>query len=141
MRFCYFKPKYSKTCLKWPFKMKTKNLFQDRLSLHEGRRYCRMLHGSILQYFGSSLLQNAPSAILSIFIKLPFVIKIFVLSIFEWPFKTGFTASKSVLGSFDAFLSSADFFSEIKQFQKILWEYHQSVKQFGSRSGSTFCWA
>ena len=25
------------------------------------------------------------------FIKLPFVIKIFVLSIFEWPFHTGFT--------------------------------------------------
>ena len=31
------------------------------------------------------------SAIVSIFIKLPFVIKIFVLSIFEWPLKTGFT--------------------------------------------------
>ena len=25
-------------------------------------------------------------------LKLPFVIKIFVLSIFEWPLKTGFTA-------------------------------------------------
>ena len=31
------------------------------------------------------------SAILSTFIKLPFVIKIFVLSSFEWPLKTGFT--------------------------------------------------
>ena len=31
------------------------------------------------------------SAILSTFINLPFVIKIFVLSIFEWPFYTGFT--------------------------------------------------
>ena len=31
------------------------------------------------------------SAILSTFIKLPFVIKIYVLSIFEWPFYTGFT--------------------------------------------------
>ena len=31
------------------------------------------------------------SAILSTFIKLPFVFKIFVLSIFEWPFYTGFT--------------------------------------------------
>ena len=31
------------------------------------------------------------SATLSTFIKLPFVIKIFVLSIFEWPFYTGFT--------------------------------------------------
>ena len=33
------------------------------------------------------------SAILLIFIKLPFVIKVFVLSIFEWPLKTGFTVS------------------------------------------------
>ena len=31
------------------------------------------------------------SALLLTFIKLPFVIKIFVLSIFEWPFYTGFT--------------------------------------------------
>ena len=31
------------------------------------------------------------SAILPTFIKLPFVIKAFVLSIFEWPFKTGLT--------------------------------------------------
>ena len=31
------------------------------------------------------------SAILSTFIKLPFAIKTFVLSIFEWPFKTWFT--------------------------------------------------
>ena len=31
------------------------------------------------------------SAVLSTFIKPPFVIKISVLSIFEWPFYTGFT--------------------------------------------------
>ena len=31
------------------------------------------------------------SAILLTFIKLPFVIKIFALTIFEWPFYTGFT--------------------------------------------------
>ena len=31
------------------------------------------------------------SAVLSTFIKLLFVIKIFVLSTFEWPFYTGFT--------------------------------------------------
>ena len=31
------------------------------------------------------------SAILSTFINLPIVIKIFVLSIFEWPFYIGFT--------------------------------------------------
>ena len=37
------------------------------------------------------MLQGEHSAILLTFIKLPFVIKIFVLSIFEWPLKTGFT--------------------------------------------------
>ena len=37
------------------------------------------------------MLQGEHSAILSTFIKLPFVIKIFVLSIFEWPLYTGFT--------------------------------------------------
>ena len=37
------------------------------------------------------MLQWEHSAILSTFIKLPFVIKICVLSIFEWPLKTGFT--------------------------------------------------
>ena len=37
------------------------------------------------------MLQVEHSAILLTFIKLPFVIKIFVLSIFEWPFYTGFT--------------------------------------------------
>ena len=39
-------------------------------------------------------MQNAPrehSAILSTFIGLPIVLKTFVLSIFEWQFKTGFT--------------------------------------------------
>ena len=40
-----------------------------------------------------SVLLGEHFAILSTFIKLPFVIKIFVLSIFEWPLlnKTGFT--------------------------------------------------
>ena len=37
------------------------------------------------------MLQGEHFAILSTFIKLPFVIKIFFLSIFEWPFYTGFT--------------------------------------------------
>ena len=37
------------------------------------------------------MLQGEHSAIFSTFIKLPFVIKIFVLSIFEWPFYTDFT--------------------------------------------------
>ena len=52
--------------------------FQDQSSLNAGQKYCRMLQGE-------------HSAILSTFIKLPLVIKLFVLSIFEWPFKTGFT--------------------------------------------------
>ena len=37
------------------------------------------------------MLQGEHSAILSTFIKIPFVIKFFVLSIFEWLFYTGFT--------------------------------------------------
>ena len=41
------------------------------------------------------MLQEEHSAILSTFIKLPFVIKSFVLSIFEWPFYTGFTVFSS----------------------------------------------
>ena len=49
----------------------------NQLSLNLGQKYCR-------------LLQREHSAILSTFIKLPFVIKLFVLSIFEWPFYTGF---------------------------------------------------
>ena len=68
---------YSKICFKRPLKKKAKIGFQDRLSLNAGQKYCRMLQGE-------------HSAILSPFIKLPFVIKICVLSTFEWPLKTGF---------------------------------------------------
>ena len=39
------------------------------------------------------MLQWEHSAILSTFIKLPFSIKTFVLSIFKWSLKTGFTVS------------------------------------------------
>ena len=59
---------YSKTCLEQPLKKKTKIVFQDRLLLNAGQKYCRMLQGE-------------HSAILLTFIKLPFVINIFVLSI------------------------------------------------------------
>ena len=69
---------YSKTCVKRPRSKRPKIGFQDQLSLNAGQKYCRMLQGE-------------HSAILSTFIKLPFVIKVFVLSIFEWPFYTGFT--------------------------------------------------
>ena len=62
--------------------MTTKLVFQDQRSLDAGLKYCRMLQGE-------------HSAILSTFIKLPFVIKIFVLSFFEWPFYTGVTVCHS----------------------------------------------
>ena len=71
-----------------PMKMATlKNLtkrqkivFQDQISLNAGQKYCRMLQGE-------------HSAKLLTAIKLLCVIKIFVLSIFEWPFYKGFTVS------------------------------------------------
>ena len=82
LKVCYFRISdtlyTAKTFLKPPLKKKTKIGFQDRLSLNAGQKYCRMLQGE-------------HSAILSTCIKLPFVINIFVLSIFEWPLKTGFT--------------------------------------------------
>ena len=56
--------------------------FQDQFLLNAGQKYCRMLQGE-------------HSALLMTFIKLPFVIKIFVLSIFEWPFDTGLTVLPS----------------------------------------------
>ena len=68
----------SKACVKQPISKRQKIGFQDRLSLNAGEKYCRMLQGE-------------HSAILSTFIKLPFVTMIFVLSIFEWLFYTGFT--------------------------------------------------
>ena len=52
--------------------------FQDQLSINAGHKYCRILQESILQYFLT-------------FIKLPFVFKTFVLSIFEWTLRKGFT--------------------------------------------------
>ena len=65
---------YSKTCHKRPLKKKTENWFSRPIITK-----CR-----------SKVLQNAPRehyAILSTFIKLPFVFKSFLLSIFEWPIK------------------------------------------------------
>ena len=64
--------------LKRPISKRPKIGFQDQLSCYAGQKYCRMLQGE-------------HSTILLTFIKLPFVIKIFILSIFEWPFYTGFT--------------------------------------------------
>ena len=69
-------PNYSKTCVKRLLSKRPKIGFQDQLSLNAGQKYCRMLQGK-------------HSAILSTFIKLPFVIKIFVFSIFEGRIYTG----------------------------------------------------
>ena len=63
----------SKTCVKQPLSKRQKIDFQDQLSLNAGQKYFRMLQGE-------------RSAILSTFIKLPFVIKIFVFTFFEWMF-------------------------------------------------------
>ena len=64
---------YSKTCLKLPISKRPQIGFQDQLSLNAGQTYCRML-------------QREHSAILSTFIKLPFVIKIFIFSILSGRF-------------------------------------------------------
>ena len=58
------------TCVKWPLSKRLKIGFRDQLLLYAGQKYCRKLQGE-------------HSAILSTFIKLPFVTKIFVLSVFE----------------------------------------------------------
>ena len=71
---------YSKTCLKRTLKKEDQNGFQDRLSINASQKYCRMPHG-----------EHSAIRVLSTFIKRPFVIKIFVLSIFEWPLKICFT--------------------------------------------------
>ena len=56
----------------------TKIGFHDRVSLNACQKYCRILEGE-------------HSAVLSSFIKQPFAIRTFVLTIFEWPLKTRFT--------------------------------------------------
>ena len=59
-----------KTLIKRLLSKRPKIGFTRQLSLNAGQKYCKLLRGE-------------HSAILSTFIKLPFVIKIFVLSFFE----------------------------------------------------------
>ena len=68
--------------------------FQDYLSLNAGQKYCWMLQGE-------------HSAILAVFIKLPFVINIFFLSFFEWLLKTGFTIWTCPYGPFQVYNTSS----------------------------------
>ena len=52
---------------------------------------------------------NAPrehSAILSTFIQIPFVFETIVLSVFEWPLKTGFTVEANSVDPEQAYRSS-----------------------------------
>ena len=60
---------FSKSYVKRPFSKRPKIGFQYQLALNAGQKYCRMFH---LEH----------SAILSTFIKVPFVIKIFILAFF-----------------------------------------------------------
>ena len=75
---------YSRICVKWQISKRLIIGFQDQLLLNAGQKYCRML-------------QVEHSAILLTFVELPFVIKIFVLCIFECPFYTGFTVPQSLI--------------------------------------------
>ena len=68
----------SKTCVKRPLSKRPKMVFQTNYPLMQVKSIAECS-------------KRKHSAILSTFIKQPVVIKIFVLSIFEWPFYTGFT--------------------------------------------------
>ena len=75
--------------------MKTKIGSQDKLSLIAFQKYCRVLpleHSDACQKY-CRMLPLEHSAIFLTCIKLPFVIKIFVFSIFERPLNTGFTVN------------------------------------------------
>ena len=67
------------------------------------------------------MLQGEHSAILLTFIKLPFVIKIFVLSIFKLPFYTGFTVllfagPRSAVGNVSGYRCLSDCRSRGREF-------------------------
>ena len=69
---------YRKTCVKRPLLNRPKMVFNTVYRLMQVKNIAECSKGK-------------HSAILSSFIKLPVVIKIFVLSFFEWPFYTGFS--------------------------------------------------
>ena len=75
---------YSKTCVKWLLSKDQKMVFKIDYRLMQVKSIAEC---SPLEH----------SAILSTFIKLPVVIKTFVLSIFEWWFYTGLTVYKILI--------------------------------------------
>ena len=95
---------YRKMTIKWSFVKIRKIGFQDQLSLNAGQKNCRML-------------QRENSAILSTFIKLPFVIKIFILSIFEWLFYTGFTVRPNPCYNEMGYIETAPYWENITIFE------------------------
>ena len=125
------------------------------LSGHSKRRP-KWFSRPIIAYCRSKVLQNAPrgvSAILLTFIKLPFNIKTFVLSCFGWPLKTGFTVLCNIAFPLAKYLCnhsecemltismlgncSCSVCLQNHIFEIFFQEHYQSVKQFGSRSGTT----
>ena len=75
---------YSKTCLKRSLKMKTYSKPCLKRPLFKDQKLVFKTNDRLMQV-------KSASAILSTFITLLFVIRIFALSVFEWPLKTGFT--------------------------------------------------
>ena len=57
-------------------------------------------------------MQGEQSAILSTFIKLPFVTEIFVLSIFKWSLKTGFTVLYAIVAQWTRTATEKCFFRD-----------------------------
>ena len=68
------------------------------------------------------MLQGEHSAIFSTFIKLPFVIKIFVLFIFEWQFYTGFTVLKRLANASSHFLPIYGLKGALTRYGKVTWK-------------------
>ena len=62
--------------------------------------------------------QGEHSAILSTLIKFPFVIKIFVLSTFEWPFDTSFSVHNGVKIALFFLAYSAKLYMAVKGLKK-----------------------
>ena len=72
------------------------------------------------------MLQGEHSAILSTFIKLPFVIRTFVLSIFEWPFYTGFIVQWNLACLIS---DNSKFLVKLKS----IWDTHESHQRVVSK--------
>ena len=92
-----FLPKLFFEKKKCKFKSGGVNTVKPVLSGHSKRRPNIGFQTQLWLNAGQKVLQNAPTgAFCNTFVlhELPFVIKIFVLSIFEWPLKAGFTVLK-----------------------------------------------